>query len=142
MNIISFKYIISTRSSLAKKDESSLPPRRVHAKRRSKSRASASPGRGPLNNGLMAAAWPKTQSYRAIKTKTQGDTGSQGWITGDRIFTLMDQVEEMEVCEHHLVFKTYFQNILSLIKLTFVIVLSIYNIMCKTYGKGIAHRLG
>lgn len=83
---------MSSKSISPQKDEQ--PPRRVHAKRRIKSRACASPGRGPLNNGLMTAAWPKTPTYRAAKADS---ARNQRWSLGERVSRLSDQVEEMEV---------------------------------------------
>ena len=88
---------MSSKKTILKKDNPSLTSRRINARRRSKSRACASPGRGPLNNGLMTAAWPKTPSYRNTKAKAADNSQGQVW-TGDlKGNYIPDQVEEMEV---------------------------------------------
>ena len=89
---------MSTKDNINKEKEHSLPPRRVHARRRSKTRASASPGRGPLHNGLMNAAWPKSPSRRPVN-KEIGQAGQQTWALREAASRL-DQIEEMEVSCH------------------------------------------
>lgn len=78
-----------------------MPPRRVNARRRSKTRASASPGRGPLHNGLMNAAWPKSPSRRPV-SKEVGQAGQQSWALRERT-SHFDQIEEMEVSDHDII---------------------------------------
>ena len=89
---------MSTKNTINKEKEHSLPPRRVHARRRSKTRASASPGRGPLHNGLMNAAWPKSPSRRPV-SKEPGLAGQQTWALREATSHL-DQIEEMEVSDN------------------------------------------
>ena len=89
---------MSSKDTISEEKDTSLPPRRVTARRRSKSRACASPGRGPLNNGLMTAAWPKTPTYRTAKVKASDNVRSKSWTGGQKMSHLSDQIEEMEVC--------------------------------------------
>ena len=93
----SIKDSMTSENTISDKDKTSLPPRRVNARRRSKSRACASPGRGPLNTGLMTAAWPKTPTYRPAKLKTLDSGKGQQWTSRQKMPRLPDQVEEMEV---------------------------------------------
>ena len=89
---------MSSKNNILRKNDPSLTSRRVNARRRSKSRACSSPGRGPLNNGLMTAAWPKTPSYRNTKAKAADNAQGQVWTRGSKVTHISDQVEEMEVC--------------------------------------------
>ena len=87
---------MSSKTGTSEDKETSLTPRRIQARRRSRSRAGASPGRGPLNNGLMNAAWPKTQTYRPTKPSSS-KTSEQEWISKGKVPHTSDQIEEMEV---------------------------------------------
>ena len=89
---------MASKDTINKEKEHSLPPRRVHARRRSKTRASASPGRGPLHNGLMNAAWPKSPSRRPASKETS-QAMQQTWALRETTSHL-DQIEEMEVSGH------------------------------------------
>eukprot|EP00795_Rhopilema_esculentum_P017603 gene17603-9244_t len=90
---------MSSKTGKSEDKEASLTPRRIQARRRSRSRVSASPGRGPLNNGLMNAAWPKTQTYRPTKPSSS-KTSEQQWISKGKVPHSSDQIEEMEVDSH------------------------------------------
>ena len=80
-------------------DQSSVPQRNVPRRRNTRSRSRASPGRGPLHNGLMNAAWPRSPKYPHVKPSSKPYSSlNQAWVEKDNISRLTDQVEEMEVC--------------------------------------------
>eukprot|EP00794_Sanderia_malayensis_P000646 gene647-1314_t len=77
-----------------------LPTNAAQQKRRTRSKAKASPGRGPLHNGLMNAAWPKSPKYPAMKSNKKtspSTTSAHVWNSRDTISSITDQIEDMEV---------------------------------------------
>ena len=89
--------------------QSILPNRRTPPRRKSKSRACASPGRGPLHNGLMSAAWPSSPKYplrsSAMQGQFQSPVNSNGfpeyrWTLWREPIRGSDQEEDMEVDNH------------------------------------------
>ena len=87
----------STRKINESPPDATLPPH-ARQRRRSRSRASASPGRGPLHKGLMNAAWPRSPKYRRVPANGQPfQASAPQWKEKDKISSLVDQVEDMEV---------------------------------------------